>query len=291
MPLFGAIEAGGTKFNCMVASGPEEIKAEIRIPTTTPEQTLQAVIEFFKSNGPLDAIGIGSFGPLDLDPSSQTYGFITATPKPGWSYANLVGPIRQRLCSKVALDTDVNAAAIGEGMWGAAKGLNTALYITIGTGVGGGAISAGIPIHGLVHPEMGHIGLPHDLQADPFPGNCPFHGDCFEGMTSGPAIQKRWGVSADQLPADHPAWDIEATYIAMALQSLILTLSPQKVILGGGVMQQPQLFPLIRAKVVQRLNGYIQSDTILKHIDGYIVPPGLGTRSGLFGALALAIRA
>jgi len=291
MPLFGAIEAGGTKFNCMVASGPEEIKAEIRIPTTTPEQTLQAVIEFFKSNGPLDAIGIGSFGPLDLDPSSQTYGFITATPKPGWSYANLVGPIRQQLCSKVALDTDVNAAAIGEGMWGAAKGLNTALYITIGTGVGGGAISAGIPIHGLVHPEMGHIGLPHDFQADPFPGNCPFHGDCFEGMTSGPAIQKRWGVPADQLPAEHPAWDIEANYIAVALQSLILTLSPQKVILGGGVMQQPQLFPLIRAKVVQRLNGYIQSDTILKQIDGYIVPPGLGTRSGLFGALALAIRA
>jgi len=289
--LFGGIEAGGTKFNCIVASSPETILAETRFPTTTPAETIGRVIDFFHGYPSLGSIGIACFGPLDLNPASPKFGFITSTPKANWADTDITGWIKRELDVPVGIDTDVNAAAMAEGIWGSCQGLDSFVYFTIGTGVGGGAVVNGKPLHGLVHPEMGHIVLPHDHQRDPFPGNCPFHGDCFEGMASGPAINKRWGQSAETLPADHPAWDLEADYISQAMQSIVCTLSPQRIVLGGGVMQQPHLFPLIRQKTQSFLHGYVQAPQIMSNIDQFIVPPGLGTHSGMMGAIALAQQA
>lgn len=292
MKLFGGIEAGGTKFVCAVGSGPDDIRAEVRFPTTQPNETIQQAIDFFQSQihklGPLTAIGIASFGPVDPNPDSATFGQITTTPKPGWAQTDLVGPIQQAFNIPIGFDTDVNGAALAEGRWGAAQELDTFLYLTIGTGIGGGMMSNGRLLHGLIHPEMGHIPLPHDWQKDPFPGRCPYHGDCFEGMAAGPAIEARWQSKGQLLPPNHPAWELEAHYIALALRSFICTLSPQRIILGGGVMQQTQLFPLIRQKTQATLNGYIQSPAILSQIDSYIVPPKLGSRAGVLGAIALA---
>lgn len=290
--LFGGVEAGGTKFNCIIASGPENIVAETRIPTTTPEETLQKVIQFFelnRSSYPVSSIGIGSFGPLDLNPTSPTFGYITATPKPHWSYASIAKTIASALNLTVRIDTDVNAAALGEFTWGAAQGLDQFIYLTIGTGIGGGAMVNGKLVHGLVHPEMGHIAMPHDLSRDPYEGWCPFHKDCFEGLAAGPAIQMRWGVPASQLAVNHPAWQLEAYYIAAALQTYTCTLSPQRIILGGGVMNQQHLFPLIRREFQNMLNNYVQADVILNKLNQYIVPPVLGNRAGVLGSLALAI--
>jgi fructokinase len=291
--LYGGVEAGGTKFVCIVAGGPEEILEEVRFPTTTPEETLYRTVKFFsdfveRTGEKLEAIGVASFGPVDLDPESPTYGHITSTPKPGWANTSVTGHLEKALDIPVAFDTDVNGAAVGEGKWGAARGLRNFIYLTIGTGVGGGAVVDGRPIHGLVHPEMGHILLPHDWDKDPFGGFCPFHGDCFEGMCSGPAMKERWGQAAESLPMDHPAWELEAHYISVALHNFATVLSPQRIILGGGVMQQAHLFPMIREKVKTSLNGYIQSPAILREIDQFIVPPGLGNRAGVLGALALA---
>ncbi len=289
--LYGGIEAGGTKFNCIVASDPDNIIAEARFPTTIPSETFSQVVSFFRQFQPLAAIGIACFGPLDLEPTSPKFGFITSTPKTQWIDTDVRGWIQRELGLPVGIDTDVNAAAIAEGIWGACQGLDCFVYFTIGTGVGGGAVVNGKPLHGLVHPEMGHIALPHDYQRDPFSGSCPYHENCFEGVATGPAIRKRWGQPAELLPADHPAWDLEATYIALAMQSIICTLSPQRIVLGGGVMQQPHLFPLIHQKTLSFLNGYVQTPKILDQIDQYIVPPGLGTHSGMMGALALAQQA
>jgi fructokinase len=287
--LYGAIEAGGTKFNCLVGTGPDDIRAEARFATTTPADTLSQLLAFFAPyRSALAALGVGCFGPVDLDPASASWGFITSTPKPGWRHADIAGPIRQALEVPVAFDTDVNAAAIGEGRWGAAQGLNHYIYLTIGTGIGGGGVVAGRPVHGLVHPEMGHMRLPHDRAADPFAGVCPFHGDCFEGLASGPALRARWAAPAETLPADHPAWALEAHYVALALANLICTFSPQRLILGGGVMSGEHLFPLIRRQVLHLLNGYIQAPALETEIDYYIVPPALGPRAGVLGALALA---
>jgi fructokinase len=290
--LYGGIEAGGTKFICAVGAGPGELAAEARFPTTTPAETLAAAIDFFRQQqarlGPLAAIGVGSFGPVDPRPGSPSYGHITSTPKPGWHNADIVGPLAQAFGVPVGFDTDVNAAALAEWRWGAAQGLSNIVYITIGTGIGGGALVDGRPMHGMIHPEMGHILLPHDLAADPFPGNCPYHGDCFEGLANGPALARRWGQPAENLPADHPAWPLEAHYISLGLVILICTLSPERVVLGGGVMAQPQLYPLIQAEVPRVLNGYVQSPWITERAAEYIVPPGLGGRAGVLGALALA---
>jgi fructokinase len=291
MPTYGAIEAGGTKFNCLVGSGPHDIRAEVRIPTTTPAETLVKVIQFYRDESraaPLAAIGIGSFGPLDLSPESPTYGYITSTVKPGWAMTNFVGAMQSALGVPVALDTDVNAAAYGEYLWGSAAGLDQFIYMTIGTGIGAGGMTGGHLMHGLLHPESGHMRLPHDIAADPFPGVCTFHGDCFEGLASGPAMQARWRTPAEELPVGSPAWALEAQYIALAVCNLIYTLSPERAILGGGVMQQAGLFDLIRRDVLAILNGYIQSDEILHHVERYIVEPGLGIRAGVLGALALA---
>lgn len=288
MTLLGGIEAGGTKFVCIVGTGPVDIRAETRFATTTPDETIGKAIDFFKANGPVDAIGIASFGPVDLNPKSPTYGFITSTPKPGWRNTPIVEPIRQAFNVPIGFDTDVNGAALGESEWGAAQGLDTFIYLTIGTGIGGGGLINGRLIHGLVHPEMGHILLPRDPARDPFTGGCPYHGDCFEGLASGPALLKRWRQPAESLPPDHPAWELEAHYIALALAGFVCTLSPQRIILGGGVMKQKQLFPRIRARLVEALNGYVQSPAILDETDLFVVPPGLGDRAGVSGALALA---
>ena len=291
MRILGGIEAGGTKFVCAVGTGPGDVRSEIRFPTTTPEETIGRAIAFFEEQArqnELAAIGISAFGPVDPNPSSPTFGFITSTPKPGWTNADLAGAVGRALGLPVGFDTDVNGAALGEHRWGAAQGLDTFLYFTIGTGVGGGGMVGGKLMHGLLHPEMGHMRLPHDWQADPFKGVCPFHGDCFEGLAAGPAMNARWGQPAETLPADHPAWKLETHYIALAMANFIVTISPQRIILGGGVMSNPIVFPAVRSQVLELLNGYVQSPAILQHIDKYIVPPGLGNRSGVLGAFALA---
>ncbi len=295
MTLYGGIEGGGTKFICAVGTGPGDIRAEARFPTTSPDETLDRAIDFFKHQestlGKLTALGMASFGPIDPRPGSQTYGHIMLTPKPGWSDADMVSELKSAFAIPVGFDLDVNAAALSEWRWGALKDCNPAVYITVGTGIGGGIMVDGHLIHGLLHPEMGHVLLPHDRDADPFPGSCPFHGDCFEGLATGPAMEKRWGQKAETLPPDHPAWALEAHYISMALAGYIYTLSPERIVLGGGVMEQAQMFPLIRSEVKAILNRYLQSDRILEHIEDYIVPPGLGSRAGVLGAIALAQQA
>ena len=290
--LFGGIEGGGTKFICAVGTSPDDIRREERFPTTTPAETLNKAIAFFKQAeadlGRLSALGIACFGPLDPNPASPNFGFVLPTPKPGWSNANVLGMLKSAFDIPIAFDLDVNGAALGEWTWGAAQGLDTFVYLTVGTGIGGGVMVNGKLLHGLLCPEMGHILIPHDKARDPFEGACPFHGDCFEGLASGPAIEKRWGQKAESLPQNHPAWDLEAHYIALALANYILTLSPQRIILGGGISNQGFLFPMIRKKVVEFLNNYVQSPAVKENISEYIVSPGLGTRSGMLGAIALA---
>lgn len=293
--LYGAVEAGGTKFIAMVARGPEDILARERFDTTKPADVLPQLVAFFQTaegeHGKLSGVGVGSFGPIDLHKSSDKFGYITATPKAGWSDTDLVGPLRNALDVPVEFDTDVNAAAVGEHRWGAAQGLHSFIYITIGTGIGGGGMLDGQIMHGLIHPEMGHMRLPRDPQVDPFEGACPFHGDCLEGLACGPAIRQRWGEPADELPPDHQAWQLEANYLALAINNLVCTVSPQRVILGGGVMSQSFLFPMIRERVTALLNGYVQSPAIIDQIDSFIVPPGLGDNAGILGSLALAMPA
>lgn len=290
-PVCGGIEAGGTKFICAVGSGPDHIVAERRISTTTPEETLRQVIGFFSaqiSPHGIKSIGVASFGPLDLDPQSPTYGHITSTPKPGWRNTDLVGRLERALPVRVTLDTDVDGAALSESIWGAGRGFDPLLYLTIGTGIGGGFVQEGKPLKGLVHTEMGHIRMPHDARRDPYRGGCAYHADCFEGLASGPAIKERFGMPAEQVPDDHPFWETEAQYIALAVYNFVLTLSPRKVVLGGGVMQRAFLFDLIRPAVERLLNGYVQHPAVLDHMDGYIVPPLLGSQAGVLGAIALA---
>jgi len=291
--LYGGIEAGGTKFVCVVASGPGQVIDEIRFMTTMPEATLERAIQFFQpfvDSGQVRAIGVGAFGPLDLNPKSPTYGCITATPKPGWSNTDVLGTLQRALNINIALDTDVNAAGLAEYKWGASQGCDPSLYLTIGTGIGGGYIKDGSSLIGMLHPEMGHLLIPHNREQDPFPGNCPFHGDCFEGLANGPAIEKRLGLAGAIVPEDDPFWDIEADYIAAALMNYILTLSPKKIILGGGVMQREFLFPKVRQRVQELLNGYVASKSLTENIDDYILPPGLRNQAGSLGAIALAMQ-
>ncbi len=289
--LYGGIEAGGTKFVCIVATGPDEILAEIRIPTTSPQETLAKTVDFFRPYTPeLEAVGIGAFGPLDLEPRSPTYGFITTTPKPGWSRVDLRGEIARALGAPVAIDTDVNAAALGEHFWVPEnRGLDPFLYITVGTGIGVGVLVGDRPLHGLIHPEGGHVYLPHNQSEDPFLGVCPYHGDCWEGLASGPAMRQRWEMPAESLPKGHPGWELEAKYLALAICNLIFSFSPQRIVLGGGVLQHPGLLDLVRRQVLKFLNGYVRSARLLEQIDMYIVSPGLGQRAGVLGAIALAV--
>lgn len=289
--MFGGVEGGGTKFVCGIGTGPGDLQT-VRIPTTSPAETVAKVVAFFREqSGLLQGVGIGSFGPLDLHRGSATYGHITSTPKLAWQNFDLAGAIRKALQVPVGFDTDVDAAALGEARWGAAQGLSDFLYLTVGTGIGGGAITGGRVLHGLLHPEMGHIRVPHDWARDPFRGCCPYHSDCLEGLACGPAIEARWGKSAADLPADHAGWALEAHYLALALNNWICTLSPQRILLGGGVMRRDHLFELIRAEVMGLLSGYIRAREITDDLERFIIPPRLGALAGVLGGLVLAEQA
>lgn len=285
---FGAIDAGGKRFICGITDEKGNSLEKISILTETPEKTIPAVIEFFKIKG-ISALGIGCFGPLDLNPKSKTYGHITSSPKEAWRDYNILRALSSALNIPVYLDTNINVAVLGEAMWGAGKNLKNSIYLTIDTGIGGGAIVEGKLVHGMIHPEMGHIFVSRHPR-DKFAGTCPFHGgNCLEGMASIPAIEKRWGKPLYELPVNHSAWELEAYYIAHALVNYILVLSPEKIILGGEVMKHKQLLPTVRRAVVQLLNGYVQTEQIFKDIDNYIVFPDLGENSGFFGAAALCM--
>lgn len=292
-PLIAAIEGGGTKFVCGLGRSPDEMLATHRVETTTPDETLDLVCDWLSQmkhqHGPFEAIGVGTFGPVDLDPQSETYGYITSTPKPGWQQTDVITPLKDRFKVPVGFDTDVNAAALAEFLWGAGQGMDPLIYITVGTGVGGGVWVNGQLLHGALHPEIGHLAVPpplNSLAVNP-DCQCPFHKSCVEGYVCGPAIAKRWGVRAEMLPVDHPAWEEIADVMAHALMNLTLTLSPKRIILGGGVMAQPQLIPRIRGKLISHLNGYLLIPQLQREIEQYIVPPGLGSHSGLLGSLAL----
>lgn len=300
-PLVGAIEAGGTKFVCAVGTGPGDLKPRIEFATTDePAQVLSQVTSWLteqqRHRGPLQAIGIGSFGPLDLHQDSPTYGYITSTPKPGWRNTDIVGALRQAFPGvPIGFDTDVNAAALGEHVWGNAAGLSDFVYVTIGTGIGAGAMAGGQLVHGLVHSEMGHMLLPR-VPGDTFPGVCPYHGACWEGLCTGPALLKRTGMPAERLPPEHEAWALEAQYTAYALANIVCVLSPQRIILGGSVRKagglgSERFLQMIRAGVQQALNRYIVSPALAEGIDGYIVPPLLGDNAGVCGAIALGQQA
>lgn len=285
--LIGAIEAGGTKFVIGIGNENGEVLERISIPTEAPEIIMPKVIEFFKGKK-IDAIGVGSFGPIDPNLDSPTYGYITTTPKEGWTNYNLIGELKKYFDIPMAFDTDVNGAALGENIFGGGQGLKSALYITVGTGIGAGAVVEGNLIHGLLHPEMGHI-MVQRHKNDRYEGKCPYHKDCLEGMAAGPAIEARWGKKGHELPEEHEAWEMEAFYLAQALVNFILILSPEKIIMGGGVMKQEQLFPLVRKEVQRLLNGYLDKKEILENIENYIVPPTLGDNAGLCGSIALGL--
>jgi fructokinase len=286
--VYGGIETGGSKWECAIGTGPDDLRATTTIPTTTPEETIGRAVEFFEREGPVTAIGIGSFGPVDQKLDSPTWGHITSTPKPGWAHTDVGQEIRRRLSAPVAFDTDVNAAALGEHRWGAAQGLDTFCYITVGTGIGGGGMARGRLLHGLVHPEFGHMRIPHDRAGDPFPGICPYHGDCWEGLASGRAIEARWGSPSFELAGRADVWELEAHYLALGLVSVICVLSPERIVLGGGVMSRSELLPLVHREVAVLMNGYLELRAVGDGIADYVTPPGLGTRSGVLGAIALA---
>ncbi|MCW2963999.1 MAG: hypothetical protein JWO17_1251 [Actinomycetia bacterium] len=280
---YGGVEAGGTKWVCGIGTGPDDLHALETFPTTTPAETLARTAEFFKQNGGVSAVGVGSFGPIDL-----RAGRITTTPKPGWANSEVVSVLHDALGVPVAFDTDVNAAALGEGRWGAAIGLDTFCYFTVGTGIGGGVMAGGRLVHGLVHPEVGHVRIPHDRMRDPFAGACPYHGDCFEGLASGSAVAQRWGKPSEELGDRPEVWELEAEYLSLGVVNVICVLSPQRVILGGGVMKEPSLLPLVRARTRALLNGYIARPELSEGLDEYIVGPALGDRAGVLGAIELA---
>jgi fructokinase len=284
---YGGIEAGGTKWVCAIGTGPGDLRKVVTFPTTTPEETIKRAGDFFTSDGSVAAVGIGSFGPIDLRPDSPTWGRITTTPKPGWASIDIASALREALQVPVAVDTDVNAAALGEHRWGAAVGLDTFCYITVGTGIGGGGMANGRLMHGLQHPEFGHMRIPHDRERDPFDGVCPYHGDCLEGLASGEAIRARWGSAAED-NSDERVWSLEAEYLALGLVNAITMLSPQRIVLGGGVMKQPQLLSLVRARVSSLLAGYISARELDGDLSEYLVRPVLGDRAGVLGSLELA---
>ena len=294
-PFIAAIEAGGTKFVCAVGTGPDDLRAVVRIPTTTPMETMNRCLEFFREaevvhghGRTIEAWGVATFGPAEVRPGAPAFGRITNTPKAGWRDADVLGPLQQFRRVPGGFDTDVNGAALAEARWGAGVNHSSVLYLTIGTGIGGGLCLHGQPLHGLSHPEMGHIWIPQDqvLTADglttpAFAGTCPYHGHCLEGLASGPAIARRWGQPAETLPEDHPAWTAHVNHLAHALCSLIYTLSPEIILIGGGVGSRAHLFPPLRERVAAMINGYAPVPEIR--------PPGLGDRAGVLGALALGM--
>ena len=296
----GAVEAGGTKFVCALArvdpADPSKLPvllAEESVPTGQPGPTLDKVRRFFETApaaaGGIDAFGIGCFGPIDPVPGSPSWGRILATPKKGWIGTDVAGFFQGSFGKPVAFDTDVNAAALGERLWGAARGVESFVYLTVGTGIGGGAFVEGRLLHGSSHPEMGHIRLSR-APGDAFEGACPFHGTCFEGLASGPAIEKRWGRKGTELEPEHPAWELEAAYLAQGIASLCLALSPELFILGGGVGGRPDLLRRTRELLPAALGGYRRDVNTTAEASRLLVAPGLGTRSGIMGAAGLAAR-
>jgi fructokinase len=288
MTAYGGIETGGSKWECAVGSGPDDLRAIETIATTTPEETIGHAVAFFEREGPVKAIGIGSFGPIDQKLSSATWGYITTTPKPGWAHVDVGQEIRRRLSVPVSFDTDVNAAALGEYRWGACQGLDTFCYITVGTGIGGGGMAGGKLLHGLLHPEFGHMRIPHDRGADPFDGVCPYHGDCWEGLASGRAIEARWGRPAASLDGDRAVWALEARYLALGLVCVMCVLSPERIVMGGGVAYHDGLLALVQREVLTLMNGYLEASAVVDDIADYITLPGLGRQAGVLGAIALA---
>jgi fructokinase len=286
--LYGGVETGGTWCVCALGSGPGEILAEEQFPTTEPEPTLARIATFFEAHPGVKAMGVASFGPVDLDPGSATWGYVTTTPKPGWQHVSVGGAIRERLGIPVAFDTDVNAAALSEQRWGAARGSRSVCYLTVGTGIGAGLVIDGRPWHGLVHPEGGHMRIPHDRERDPFGGTCPMHGDCWEGLASGSSIAARWQARPEELDDDHPAWALEAEYLALGIVNLALVASPERVVAGGGVLERPRLLELVREHVPRLLAGYLDVPEVGGEIDRYLVRPELGDHAGVLGAIALA---
>ncbi len=288
--IYGGIEAGGTKWVCAVGAAPADVHDTVTFATTTPRETIDRAVAFFARHPAIAAVGAGCFGPLDLRRSSPTWGRITTTPKSGWSDTDVAGRLHEALGVPVALDTDVNAAALAEHRWGAAVGLDTFCYLTVGTGIGGGAVVGGELVHGLIHPEFGHMRIPHDRELDPFAGACPYHGDCLEGLASGAAIEARWGVRGEAARDDR-IWELEAGYLALGIANVTCLLSPERIVLGGGVMRQEQLLARTRARVRELLAGYFSAPELTGDLAGYIVAPALGDRAGVLGALELARRA
>lgn len=282
----GALEAGGTKMVCAIGDEQGNIIDRVSIPTETPDVTIPKLIDYFKKNR-IEALGIGCFGPIDLNRKSLTYGYILTTPKLAWQNYNILGIMKEQLRIPVGFDTDVNASALGEATWGSTQGLENSMYITVGTGIGAGVIANGKLLHGMLHPEAGHILLRRHVY-DSFEGRCPYHKTCLEGMASGPAIEERWGAKAVSLADQKEVWELEAYYIGQALANYVLVLSPQRIVLGGGVMHQEHLLPLVREEVKRQLAGYIITEQ-LEDICSYIVLPALNDNQGILGAMKLGL--
>ncbi|MFZ0041166.1 MAG: ROK family protein [Solirubrobacteraceae bacterium] len=286
--LYGGVETGGTWCVCALGAGPGELVDREQFPTTSPSETLEQIIEFFASRPRAKAIGVGAFGPVVVARDSPDWGQVTTTPKPNWQHTPVATVIEDRLGVPVSFDTDVGAAALGEQRWGAGRGLASVCYLTIGTGLGAGLVIDGHPWHGLVHPEVGHLRIPHDRDRDPFAGSCPVHGDCWEGLASGEAMQRRWGIAPEELEDDHRAWALEAEYVALGIFSIVSVVSPHRVIVGGGLAQRAQLLETVRARLPELNAGYLETPLLGQEIDSYIVAPVLGDDAGVLGAIALA---
>lgn len=283
--VLGALEAGGTKMVCAIGDEQGQVAERIAIPTVSPRETMPRMIEFFAGAG-IEALGIGCFGPINPVKGTATYGYITSTPKLAWQNYPIVGVFEEALGCPVGFDTDVNAALLGELTFGAAKGLDSCIYVTIGTGVGVGVYVNGGLLHGMMHPEAGHILLQRHPE-DSYGGKCPFHGNCLEGLAAGPAIEERWGARGTELASRREVWELEAYYIAQACVNYTLTYSPRRIVLGGGVMHQEQLFSLIRGQFARLLAGYVDTPE-LRRLDSYIVPCSLEDNQGIMGCLRLA---
>ncbi|WBO22083.1 ROK family protein [Sphingomonas abietis] len=293
-PLVAGVELGGTKCVCVLATGPGDIRAEARVPTTTPGETLpaiEAILDRWAQEHRFAALGLASFGPVDVDRASPTYGAITATPKPGWRHVDVAQRLIARFAVPTGFDTDVSGAALAEGRWGGAQGLESFCYVTVGTGVGVGVISSGQPVRGLGHAEVGHLRIAR-APGDSWPGACIYHGGCVEGLASGFAVEQRTGQRGETIGADDPVWGLVAHALGGMCHNLVLTAVPQRILIGGGVAtKQPQLIPLIRAALIESLAGYAEADRIAAQIDAFIVPPALGDQAGPMGAIALGLDA
>jgi fructokinase len=284
--LYGGVETGGSWCVCALGTGPGRLEALEKFRTAEPRETVAQIVGFFERHARPRAVGVAAFGPIELDPASAAWGTLGATPKPGWSGWPLGSSLRDALRLPVIIETDTAAAALGERRWGAGQGCESLCYLTVGTGIGAGLVIGGAPVHGLMHPEVGHIRVPHDRRHDPFEGSCPFHGDCWEGLAAGPALAARWGTAGDRLGDDHPAWELEAEYLASGILSIVLIAAPRRVIAGGGVMQRRGLLERVRGRLPELLADYPPGPRIAAD-PGYLATPALGDEAGVLGAIAL----